>query len=494
MLPHGWMQDFKQENWMNLKWVSQFMRYLIAVVLLLPLLAHLYLGQFNRALADDFCFTAVVREQGIGGALDHWYNNWTGTYSSSFFQSLIGLAHGWQWVPIVLITLWLLAAIWMAYQIATALQLKERGWVACITGILLVYAVNDGTVNVYQSLYWTSGAITYALPLILLTFNLGVIVLALRTSEGNQVPLPHLALSVGLCMVAGGFSPLFAVFQVAVMGLAFLGCLLFAAPTWKRRGLVMFASATMFAFIALIILYIAPGNAIRRSRFTLEESYIKMAIKAFDGVMKFIPSATKLPPMSLVTAVVVGMMIGLNYRPLVVDQGRYQWLFVFFKLLITTIAGFMLIYISILVAVISINALPPPRGYLVPQTVLVLTIFAWGYIMGMGLQGIFADRAGSILMLVGRLIVLVVLVLGSMSAVGRTLANVPRMQTFAEEWDERNAEIETIASQDADADVVVEPFTFDFADLVGVVALRTDAARNTCDADYYGVKSLRVSH
>lgn len=480
---------------MNFKRVSPFMPYLVAAVLLLPLLAHLYLGQFNRALADDFCFTAIVQEQGITGALDYWYNNWTGTYSSTFFQSMVGLGRAWVWVPIVLTTLWLLAAVWTAYQVAAALQLKQRGLMAFIIGTLLVYATNDGAANVYQSLYWTSGAITYTLPLIVLTFNLGVIVLGLRTSEDNQIPVPHLALSTGLCMVAGGFSPLFAVFQVAVMGLAFLACLLFAAPTWKRQALVIFASATVFAFIALMILYIAPGNAIRRDRFTLEDSYIKMVSDAFTGALAFIPtSAIILSPMAIISSLVFGGFIGLNYVPLTPRQrvrvGResLRWL------ALTALVGFILIFVCMLVAIVSINALPPPRGYIVPQTALILTAFAWGFIMGMGLQTSFADRASSNLMLAGRLLMVAVLILGPVLAAGRILANVPRMQTFAQEWDERNAEIETIASQNADADVVIEPLTFDFADQVAVTALSTDIVQNICIADYYGVKSIRLSH
>ncbi|MBC8171504.1 MAG: hypothetical protein H7X77_07515 [Anaerolineae bacterium] len=474
--------------------MARLMRGIILIALLAPLLAHLYLGQFNRALADDFCFTAIVQAQGITGALDHWYNNWTGTYSSTFFQSMVGLGYAWRWVPIVLTTLWLLAAFWTMYQVATVFQLKQRGLIAVITGTMLVYAANDGAANIYQSLYWTSGAITYTLPLILLTFNLGVIILGLRTSEADELPLPHLALSAGLCMVAGGFSPLFAVFQLVVMGLAFLACLIFAAPTWKRRGLVLFAGAMVFAFIALIILYIAPGNAIRRDRFTLEESYIKMGIKAFNGALAFIPlSALRLSPMAIIAPLVLGMMIGLNYHPRNSNQRRFQRYLQLRRMAITGVAGFILIFVCMLVAVVSINALPPARGYIAPQTALVLTVFAWGYIMGMGLQASFADRASSTMMMVGRLVVLVVLGLGPVLAAGRTLANFPRMRTFAQEWDQRNAEIETIAHMDAEADVVVEPFTFDFADRVGVTALRTDTARNTCVADYYGVKSIRVS-
>ncbi|HEX2619009.1 MAG TPA: hypothetical protein VHL11_02650 [Phototrophicaceae bacterium] len=473
--------------------IAQLMPYLVAGCLLLPLLAHLYLGQFNRAMADDFCFTAIVQAQGIGGALDHWYNNWTGTYSSTFFQSMVGLAQAWRWVPIALVTLWLLAVSWTAFQLATVLQIRQRGLVAVTAGALLVYAANDGAPNLYQSLYWTSGAITYSLPLIILTFNLGVIILGLRTSQVTWVPVPHTALSAGLCMLAGGFSPLFAVFQVTLFGLLFLGSLLLAPPRWKRRMLVMFGNAALFAFIALIILYIAPGNATRRSRFTLESSLIKMLSKAFDGALAFIPlSSTILSPMAILTALVVGGTIGLNYYPLTPAQRRNQYS-VLFKMGIVIVTGFILIYVSMLTAVVSINALPPARGYIVPQTVLVAVVLICGFIAGSRLQPIGGSASSTLLQMIGRGLVLMVLIIGPVLAAVHTLSRVPDLQIFANEWDTRNTEVEAIALQNPQEDVVVEPFTVDFAKWVDVNPLRPDKQRNTCVADYYRIKSIRTS-
>lgn len=74
---------------------KRFLPYIVTAALLLPLLSHIYLGQYNRALADDFCFTEQAQNLGIIGTMDWWYNNWTGTYSSTFFQSITGLSGMW---------------------------------------------------------------------------------------------------------------------------------------------------------------------------------------------------------------------------------------------------------------------------------------------------------------------------------------------------------------------------------------------------------------
>src|SRR5690606_6625987 len=97
---------------------------------------------------------------------------------------------------------------------AAEFKLRYAGLCATALAVTVLYGVLIGTANVFQSFYWTSGAITYTLPLVILTFLLGVIVSALRSEMQPKQLIPYALLCAGGVMLAGGFAPFYATFQV----------------------------------------------------------------------------------------------------------------------------------------------------------------------------------------------------------------------------------------------------------------------------------------
>jgi hypothetical protein len=467
----------------------RFLPYIITAVLVLPLLSHIYLGQYNRAMADDFCFTARAQNLGIAGTLDWWYNNWTGTYSSTFFQSITGLSGLWQFVPSVLMTLWLLAAVWAAYQFAQLVNLKRKGINAVLLGALIVYGANDGTANVFQSLYWTSGAITYTAPLIVLTFNIGVFLLALRK---QSTALPYLALIGGLCMWAGGFSPLFAAFQASLFALALVVSFLFAPQHLRRTALILAGTGFAFAVTAFLILLIAPGNAIRRSRFDEPMSLTQVIGFTLYATVAFIPtSAGFLSPMALLTPLIIGGMLGLVEQPLELNGRsfiyRHRWKYIGLAALL----GFILIGACFFAGIFAISTLPPARAYIVPQLALVVTVTAIGYIAGMTLQRDFGSKPSDSLALFGTAGVIVVLFLGPINVATQTLSLVPDFRTFASEWETRDDTLRSAVEQGTTT-VEITPFTVDLADYADILPVEDDTHK-ACFTDYYNLQDLRIA-
>lgn len=474
--------------------ITRFLPYLIIIALALPLLAHVYLGQYNRAMADDFCFTERAQALGIAGTLDYWYNNWTGTYSSTFFQSLVGLARAWQWVPSVLIVLWFLAGVWAAYHFAVLVNLRQRGIVSLMLGMLIVYAANDGTANVFQSLYWTSGAITYTAAMIVFTFNLGVIFRTIHVGKRQSLStgqlLPYLALIAGLCMFAGGFSPLFGAFQCSLFTLATLACLLFAPKDWKRTAVTVLGTALVFALISFLILLIAPGNVIRRAALDAPLSLFDLTWFTLYASVAFIAtSAGFLSPMALITPLLVGGMIGLVYQPLQTAQRsaiyRRRW-----RLIGQTAGfGFVLITACFFAGVYAISDLPPARAYIVPQFVLVMTITAFGYIVGMALQRDYAGKRQPVLANFAYGLILLVLMLGPIRSALNTLSYAPAFRVYAAEWENRNTQLVSMVAR-GEKRAVLTPLTQDLAEYAD---LKSNSDDHLCIAQFYGLELTEVA-
>lgn len=468
-------------------------RWLLLAILLLPLLAQLYRGQYNRAMADDFCFTAEVQDRGIFGTLDYWYNNWTGTYSSTFVQSMTGSLRAWQFVPQVLIVLWVLVAAWAIYQVLLARHVSQARLTALLLAALLVFAVSDGTVDVLQSFYWTSGSVTYTLPLLVLTLNLGVGVWLLRAVHPPlQTRLAGLLIA-GLSLLAGGFSPLFATVQVTLFGLLFLAAWRYGGPAWKYRAMRLCFVAGVFALTALVILYIAPGNAVRRSRFDFPFTPLDIVRWSLQGTLGFVVLALgRLATFPLLLVLLLGGRVGWEQRQEIVGspaQARQTSLTR--RLLPVLLFGLTLIFMATFVPVLSINEYPPSRAYVVPQTALVVTIFITGYLAGWYLPPTATLPPVVRHSLIG--LGLVIMCTGPVLYAARTLATVPDFAIYAREWDARDARIRAAAETDPDAEVVVPPLTYDLASLADVAVLSPQASDNTCVANYYRVLAIRTT-
>jgi hypothetical protein len=71
-----------------------------------------------------------------------------------------------------------------------------------------------------------------------------------------------------------------------------------------------------------------------------------------------------------------------------------------------------------------------------------------------------------------------------------TLQVSPRLNTFAAEWDELDTRLR---QSPPNSSVVVDRFTVEFAEMIGVNRITVRAESNSCVADFYGLSSVRSS-
>src|SRR5947209_9780423 len=254
---------------------------LLAASFVMALAAYSYVGFFTRYMADDYTTRRTVDLLGLLGAQTHWYFGWTGRFSFSFVISLLGLTgpRVVQFLPALLLTSWCAATVWAVHQLHIyqlhAHQLQRPGSLkpsytkSLLFAALIVFATIETAPNVAQSLYWQTGALTYITPIVLLSLYAGLFGHGLRRAESRGVRPSVLSLcgSAAVTFVAGGFSDAYVVLQTSGLLIAFAACERYAHAGLKSAMRALLLAGLVGSLLALAVVVLAPGNAIRQSYF-----------------------------------------------------------------------------------------------------------------------------------------------------------------------------------------------------------------------------------
>ncbi len=436
----------------------------LILLIALPLLVHLYSGQYNRAIADDFCWTGKATARGFISMLDWEYHNWSWHYAAIAAQGIIGMANGWRFVPSAFLLLWWGGALLLAYQAARLLKFGAPWLAAMLISMVFVYAANVGTASIYASLYWTSGAVSYTLPLIVLTFQLNLFAAVMGMEGRSRPPLAHLALLAGLTITAGGFSSLYAAFQVAFYGLLCGSVFLFGRQGWKQRILMMGGTAAAFSGIALLLLLSAPGNAVRVEALGSSSTIPEALALGLRLTVGFVPTAAVFfSPAAVMTAFVVSGVVGLLFHPLSPRQKAFFQRNGIRLLGLSALVMYLLLFAVLFTGAYALRDMVPTTAHILPQVIFIVGVMAWGYIMGLALHKEHAANAGPVVRLAGRTLLVLVLLAGPVTAAVQAVAYEPMIRTFAAEWDLRDAAIRQAAAEGAEH-FVLTPFTYDLID------------------------------
>lgn len=470
---------------------------ILVMIFALPVLAHLYAGQFSRLLADDYCFGHVALSKGWWEAQLHWFYTWQGTFSSTAVQSAFAL---WgvsfiSFLPVILLASWTLVTLWTLYQGSLFLGLQHPIFTSGLLGMLMMYGIVAGAPNIYQALYWTSGSVTYLLPLIIVTAYIGFLMWTVRRSLSGTSFRLALAFSLLITFAAAGFSPVIAAllgsFHVIGIGV----CWFFGGTQLKRTVLPLLIAGLIGASIGLVLMVSAPGNAVRQSRFPAPPNLLLLTWIDLYVTISF--TATSLlifaPIPSIVLLFVVGFWVNkFQQLPLALAAKikRYSA-----RLLVLALgSGILLLLAIFLPSSYSLSDLPPERALLIPYLLLLLVIFSWGIIMGIGLQKTRPSNSSPLSITPATLAVLIILLLiGPLRSTWNTLHTANDLRMFAAEWDTNDQTLRDAANQQI-TEITLPKFTVDLATFVKVGAAdeKVHQGTNACMEDYYGIDTIIV--
>lgn len=458
-------------------------RLLITAAFLIPILVYAVAGAFSRFMADDFCYAVNGRDLGFPAFIPYYYNNWFGRITQivgTVVSTSLGIGFG-QIFPAVVLLVWGIGLWWLCRQLAGLLKLEHRA-LPLLVAALVLYTTLAGTPQIFHSLYWLSGVFPYTIPLVAATFYAAFVLRTLRTRAVS--PLAVLA-AVLLVLVAGFSSEPFSVALVGALVLSIIGLFIFRpSPTAQRATLTLLLVGLVSALVALIIMVAAPGNTLRQGLFTPTRDLVGLGTQSFVYAAASIVALVWVSPPALPLALLIPAIIAYA-QPIDVARRRLR---IWMMLPLVVAFGLM---VAINVPAIYATSLPPPaRVLIIPQFVLVCAFAVMGYAAGLYLKN-FSRRAPRVL--VASTVVLL-LIVGPLLSAAQMIGLMPRLSTYASEWDQREQRI-IAAVEQGETQLVVDPLSVDVASLTGLDRINTDASAftNACAASYYGLESLVTS-
>ena len=424
---------------------------ILAGCLLLALFAHGYVGSFSRFMADNYCFASTLQANGMLKAQQVWYNSWTGRFSFNFaesFGALLG-AHGVSYLPPFSLALWLVVLTGTLFQFRLADRPLIAWGVAIVLATLILFTTLDSIPQIAQSLYWVDGMHNYVVPLIWMTFYVGLLSYHKDRQWTSKGTIVWLVLSAAITFIAGGFSEMYGAMQIGALSMALVLGWLVGSPLFRRNTVPLVASGLLGALVAIAIVVVAPGNKVRQEFFPPPPDLLSLVRLALSLVGRFIQYIVARSPVNVLAAFVFpailragfvsGDMAGLRSRAAMVRA-----------LLGIPIGTFVLLVCCAAVSAYGISGIPPLRSFVIPQYIVICALVAWGYTLGYIIQQAHlaeALRRESWLWQVG-LGAMVVIVGGSaLQATQKTLAQAPLFSAYATAWDEMDRLVQAAKAQ-----------------------------------------------
>jgi hypothetical protein len=296
-----------------------------------------------------------------------------------------------------------------------------------------------------------------------------------------------LVVAGGLTFVAGGFSETYGALQTFILAIVMLYGVMMDASDFKRKLLPSVVVGLYCAISSMVVVIVAPGNSYRQAYFPPPPDMLKLIeitrsslVQFFAGIMV---SPTKM--LSLLGVVGFSTLLGsgkiLDKTPDVISRRAIIRLLLWLPML-----TFVLLFVCFAPAAYGMSSSPPARTCIIPTYILVCALALWGCVLGQFNQtdrSFFGRGARSFQLLVAWS-VFILFTLNTLAVTYKTLQLLPKLNSYAMEWDRvdqliRQAKIEGYNS------IVVMP-VHNFAGLEDF-GENPDHWVNKCVSDYYGL-------
>ncbi len=458
-------------------------------------------GANMRYSGDDYCYSAVLAEHGFWQTQTFTYLSVT-TYAGNRFSvnlveaasNLVGpLANAV--LPALILVLWIGGMALFLRELSRGFGAPLHLLICFLAAGGVIFFVLHNTPNLSQSFYWSSGLITYPLPLMVNSY-LAALVL-------NRIQSPaHLRLGSGLVLVfsffAAGFSETVAALQVGIYGLALASAWIACRrPAIKNsndirpiRTVWLCSAALLGTLIAMAVLALSPANHLRQSvlphppdllglvRMSLYNAYIFTRISISKGFWQLVLCTLFFLGLSCLFAISHPKK---STRPAASITGILACLAV----------GYIGVVCTMAPSVYAESSYPDLRVLIVPWWIFLIETGGVSWLAGQMLAHWLQPNPGSAsynaIFVTACLAVLAICAL-PLSASFSLYKQLPRYQRWAYFWDMRNAQIwQASRTNQGRVEVMqIDHIIQDVSDLSPNPAFWY----NVCAARYYGVKQI----
>ncbi len=465
---------------------KQIIPYLGLIIFLAGVGLFVYLGIYNRYWADDWCYNADFRDKGFIESVKGYSYDVTYTpsrYSVTIFAGLIQAFEitGVQLMTPLTILFWVAGLIYLFYNISliTGYQLSKTALV--LFSSLIVYSSIYLTDQIYQSLYWRTGMLTYTSPLVFLIW-----IFAFITAQSlREKPSVWLTALVGiLAFLGGGFSEAGTTVMVSTLGVYVLVAGFVAyryKHPWAVKSLITASTALFFALVAMGMLIFAPTTQIRKGRYGEPASLSLLVRLLFNFTYAFFVAAVKdyqyliLFGLSSLLGIVLSSSSGRNMKPM----HAFVLAGLVFALAIVFVAA------SLAPSAYVEKGIPAPRTMIIPRFIIVFGFILSGWFVGITLRELITSKW----LEPAALTLLVIALIFPVYSLTITAHKIQIYSQRTQLWDVRNS---TILTAIDNGESRVEVLAIDGLPVGGIRDFDPNGKKGfwitKCAMDYYGIR------
>jgi hypothetical protein len=447
-----------------------------------------YLGYFNRDWADDWCYNADFKNLGFLKTVAGYAYNVTYTpsrYSVTIFAGMLYAfgTLGTQLMSPLTVIFWVTGLAYLFYNFAQIAGYRLLKWLVVLVAAVIVYFSIYLSPHIYQSLYWRTGMLTYATPLVFLPW----IFVFITEQSKREKPSPLLtAFIFVLALLGGGFSEASCTLLVSTLGLytlvAWIGCR--QKKPWAVKTFVPALVALVAAVAAMALLMFAPTAQVRKERYGEPAGLVELVALLYQFTYAFF--ALSIKDYQNVALIAVSVFSGYLFFPS--SMTTEKPLRIILLAALVGIVAVLLVAVSLAPSAYVERGLPADRTIIIPRFIAVSGFVVAGWLTGLALREMFTngwlEALAAILLLASYTFPLYSLKV--------TAEKIPVYAQRAREWDARDATIQTaIAAGEERAEV----YAIDGLPVGGIRDFDPSGKPGfwitKCAQDYYGL-NLRV--
>jgi hypothetical protein len=461
---------------------------------------YVYLGTLIRPIGDDYCISArlIGYDPLTASLIKYWYtSNRFSNELLAWFSDLLG-SRGVAVLAVTMLLLWLIGLTWFFFEAARLLRLRWNIWMGFLLSELIALVSYYSASNLFQSVYWRPGLMTYFTPLVIYAFIFTGILHGMRVAAGRVAAerrTPALASGASVetngrtslwtitllffaAFFAGGLSETAGALHISILGLALVATFIWNKGQTRRAALVLITSALAGALLAMFGMLITPANAIRLSG-TETPTLTVVILRAFQFAAQFLSEAARLLRNPSAFAFVSGAILSYLFAK---ETGftlpRHTWL----GLALVPILTYLLIVAAFAPSAYG-QSYPLERVRFPAHVLLVIALLLEGALLGL-LAARWTLPHWATALAVSALLVTA---LYPLWMTRNNLALIPEYQTRAVKWDFRDARIRELAAA-GEKNIVV----WQLPGIAQVKDLDTRPSHwvNFCAAIYYDVDSI----
>ena len=446
----------------------------------IALAVYAWRGFSSRYWADDYCFGAIFRQQGLLAGTRYFYENTSNRFSAFF---VVGLAEslGVNFMPFLPALMILLTVVIYTRVFDLAFHLikfPQNKLSSLLLGQALTFFMLLTAPNLFQSVFWRSGMGHYYMPLLFL----GIALILLQKALLHGWKWGSLLLLFVITFFSAGLSETYAALETGLWALLVLISLIFQHGQ-KRKPLLLGAGIALLGSLsAMLIMVKAPGNSMRLETLQQAESLGQIVLLSVRYAAGFAYRTARSFPVPniilLATMFIFGYHVTGHEKPALADDA---WLKI---LLGSLLLGALLLVCVAAPTAYGMQAYPEERAWMLGRFITVMTLIVAGFSAGVRSHR-YMDRIVDTCLM--SILILMLLSAYPLKAAWNEWQMIPQWQATARAWDERQSDI--LEKVEAGETALIVP-AFDSIGSVAELTDNPDYWVNVCAADFYGVEEI----